>query len=81
MTPPIGSQERFNRHWLYEIHAAVAQKDPDYTHQWMFELLQEGRLADMAWAGFLKARKLGTAQIMEVLKTGHMTRSNSPLER
>jgi len=81
MTPPIGSQERFNRHWLYEIHAAVAQKDPDYTHQWMFELLQEGRLADMAWSGFLKARKLGTAQIMEVLKTGHMTRSNSPLER
>ena len=81
MTPPIGSQERFNRQWLYEIHAAAAQKDPDYTHQWLFEMLNDGRLADMAWSGFLKARKLGTAQIMEVLETGKMTRSNSPLER
>jgi len=81
MTPPIGSQERFNRQWLYEIQAAVAQKDPDYTHQWLFEMLNDGRLADMAWSGFLKARKLGTAKIMEVLELGTMTRSNSPLER
>jgi hypothetical protein len=81
MTPPIGSQERFNRQWLYEIHAAVAQKDPDYTHQWLFEMLDDGRIADMAWSGFLKARKLGTVKIMEVLETGKMTRSHSPLER
>jgi hypothetical protein len=66
---------------LYEIQAAVAQKDPDYTHQWLFEMLNDGRLADMAWSGFLKARKLGTAKIMEVLELGTMTRSNSPLER
>ncbi len=81
MTPSIGSQERFNRQWLYEIHAAVAQKDPDYTHQWLFEMLNDGHIADMAWSGFLKARKLGTTKIMEVLETGKMTRSNSPLER
>jgi hypothetical protein len=35
----------------------------------------------MAWSGFLKARKLGTTKIMEVLETGKMTSSNSPLER
>jgi len=81
MTPPLGSQERFNRQWLYEIHAAAAQKDTDYTHQWLFEMLNDGRLADMAWSGFLKARKLGTVKIKEVLETGQMTRSNSPLER
>ena len=81
MTPPIGSQERFNQQWLYEIHAAVGQKDPDYTHQWLFEMLNDGQIADMAWSGFLKARKLGTVKIMEVLETGKMTRSNSPLER
>jgi hypothetical protein len=81
MTPPIGSQERFNRQWLYEIHAAVAQKDPDFTHQWLFEMLNDGRMADMAWSGFLKARKLGTAKILEVLETGAMKRSDSPLER
>jgi len=81
MTPPIGSQEHFNRQWLYEIHAAVPQKDPDYTHQWLFEMLNDGRIADLAWSGFLKARKLGTIKIMEVLKTGTMTQSNSPLDR
>jgi hypothetical protein len=81
MTPPIGSQERFNRQWLYEIHAAAPQKDPDFTDQWLFEMLNAGRLADMAWSGFLKARKLGTAKIMEVLATGKMTAGKSPLER
>jgi hypothetical protein len=73
MMPSIGSQERFNRQWLYEIHTAVGQNDPDYTHQWLFEMLNNGHIADMAWSGFLKARKLGTARIMEVLETGKMT--------
>jgi hypothetical protein len=81
MTPSIGSQERFNRQWLYEIHAGMEQKDPDFTHHWLFEMLNDGHIADMAWSGFLKARKLGAARIMEVLETGKMTRSNSPLER
>jgi len=81
MTPTIGSQERFNRQWLNEIHAGMEQKDPDYTHQWLFESLNNGHIADMAWSGFLKARKLGTTKIMEVLETGKMTSSNSPLER
>jgi hypothetical protein len=81
MTPAIGSQERFNQQWLYEIHAGMEQKDPDFTHQWLFEMLNDGHIADMAWSGFLKARKLGTAKIMEVLETGTMTRNNSPLER
>lgn len=81
MTPTIGSQERFNRQWLFEIHAGMKQEDPEFTEQWLYDLLQNGTIADMAWSGFLKARKLGTAKIMEVLRTGTMTRSNSPLER
>lgn len=81
MTPTIGSQERFNRQWLHEIHAGMRQENPDFTHQWLFEMLNDGHIADMAWSGFLKARKLGTLKIMEVLETGKMTRSNSPLER
>jgi hypothetical protein len=47
----------------------------------LFEMLNDGHIADMAWSGFLKARKLGTARIMEVPETGKMPRSNSPLER
>lgn len=81
MTPTIGSQEKFNRQWLHEIHAGMRQENPDYADQWLFDLLNDGIIADMAWSGFLKARKLGTRKIMEVLKTGTMTRSHSPLER
>ncbi|MEW5798882.1 MAG: hypothetical protein AB1728_07720 [Bacteroidota bacterium] len=81
MTPTIGAQERFNRQWLFEIHAGMKQENPDYTDQWLYDLLDNGTLADMAWSGFLKARKLGTEKILEILKTGTMTRSHSPLER
>ncbi len=81
MTPTIGAQERFNRQWLHEIHAGMRQENPDYTEQWLYDLLENGTIADMAWSGFLKARKLGTEKISEVLRTGTMTRSNSPLER
>lgn len=81
MTPTIGAQERFNRQWLFEIHAGMRQENPDYTDQWLYDLLENGTFADMAWSGFLKARKLGTVKILEILNTGTMTRSHSPLER
>lgn len=81
MTPTIGSQEKFNRQWIHEIHAGMRQENPDFTDQWLFDLLDNGLIAEMAWSGFLKARKLGTQKILEVLETGTLIRSNSPLER
>jgi hypothetical protein len=53
MTPTIGSQEKFNRKWLFEIQAGIKQENPDYTDQWLYELLEKGILAEMAWSGFL----------------------------
>ncbi len=81
MTPSIGSQESFNKKWLMEIHAGLMQENPDYTDQWLFDLINRGVLAEMAWAGFLKARKLGTSRIIEVLKTGRLTPDESPVLR
>ncbi len=81
MTPALGSQETFNRNWLLDIHAGIRQENPDYTHQWLLDLLNKGRLAEAAWSGFLKARKLGTYRIIEVLQTGSMKRELSPIER
>jgi hypothetical protein len=81
MTPTIGSQEKFNRKWLFEIQAGIMQDNPDYTDQWLTELLNKGILAEMAWSGFLKARKLGTYKILEVLRTGKMTYTQSPVLR
>jgi hypothetical protein len=81
MTPTIGSQEKFNRRWLFEVQAGMRQENPDYTDHWLWDAVRDGRMAEMAWDGFLKARKLGAQKILEVLTTGRHTRSDSPLER
>jgi hypothetical protein len=81
MSPVIGSQEKFNRKWLREIQAALKQENPDYTDQWLFDLLNRGTLAESAWDGFLKARKLGTFKIKQVLKNGFLEKENDPVLR
>jgi hypothetical protein len=81
MCPPLGAQEKFNKKWLMEIQAGFPQDDPRCADEWLFDLLDGGRLAEAAWSGFLKARKCGTYKIMEILQTGTMTRDPSPLKR
>lgn len=81
MTPPIGSQEKFNTKYLYEVQAGIKQENPDYTDQWLFEYLEKGRLAEAAWSGFLKVRKLGTYKIIELLKNGKIIHEDSPVLR
>lgn len=81
MTPSIGSQEKFNAKWLYEIQAGIRQENPDFADQWLFSLLKKGLLADAAWAGFLKARKLGNYKIREVLETGTIKQNTSTVLR
>lgn len=82
MAPPIGTHEELNRCWLREIHAGVDQSGPlRYTHEWLFDLLENGRLAEAAWDGFLKVRKLGTYKIEELVRTGACCEGNSPLEQ
>jgi hypothetical protein len=81
MAPPIGAQEVFNERWLGEIDAAVRELDPDYTDQWLFDLLHEGDLAEAAWSGFLKAHKLGTYNIMAIVAIGRMPRESSLVMR
>ncbi len=81
MSPYIGAQELYNQKWLLEIQAAFPQQDPEYTDEWLYDLLNAGRLAECSWDGFLKARKYGTYKIEEILRTGTMTREGSPLKR
>ncbi len=81
MTPTIGSQEKFNRKWLLEVGAGMRQDKPEYANEWLFDLLSNGRFADMAWLGFLRARKMGSYYIRDVLETGNFKRSDHPLER
>ena len=81
MAPSVGSQEVFNRRWLEEIQAGLPQNDPRYASEWIFELLEQGRFAEAAWDGFLKARKYGTYKVHEIIHTGTMARSGDPLTR
>jgi hypothetical protein len=82
MAPPIGTHEELNRCWLREIHAGVEAAGPVcFTHEWLFALRENGRLAEAAWDGFLKARKLGTYKIEELVRTGTCSEGNSPFEQ
>jgi hypothetical protein len=81
MSPIIGSQEKFNRKWLREIQAAMKQEKPDYADQWLYDLLNRGTLAESAWDGFLKARKLGTFKIRHVLEKGYLEKETDPVLR
>ena len=81
MSPIIGSQEKFNRKWLREIQAALKQENPEYTDQWLYDLLRRGTLAESAWDGFLKARKLGTFKIQKMLENGYFEKESHPVLR
>ena len=82
MAPPIGTHEEMNRRWLQEIHTGLTPPGkPEYTHEWLFDLREDGKLASAAWDGFLKARKLGTYKIEELIRTGTVSQSLHPLEQ
>jgi hypothetical protein len=79
--PPIGTHEELNRRWLEEIHAVVTPPGPvEDCAEWLGDLRKDGRLAEAAWDGFLKARKLGTYKIERLIRTGEFKEGASPLE-
>ena len=68
MSPALGSQEQRNREWLLEVQAGIDQLSPQHTEVWLMDMLEAGKLADAAWAGFRRVRKLGTYAIIDILK-------------
>ncbi len=67
IAPPIGSQEDFNQEWLFKLGSGINQKNPKYTNQWLFDLLEAGWFAEAAMDGFIEAEKLGTYNIQSCL--------------
>jgi len=68
LTPPIGSQEDFNRKWLLTIGSGTDQEDVRYTDQWLYDWLDSGWFAEAAMEGFLEAPKFGTYNIAKVIE-------------
>lgn len=67
MAPPIGSQEKFNSLWLQSVGGGVPMGDPRYTNEWLFDWLQSGGLARMAWSGYVEAPTHGAYRIEDVV--------------
>lgn len=70
IAPTIGSQEDFNRRWLEAVGAGIDQEDPRYAHQWLFDWLESGWLAEAAMEGFLDAPNAGTYRIEQCVFEG-----------
>jgi hypothetical protein len=81
IAPTIGSQEDKNQKWLMDKGCALPQYTPLLAAEWLQDMLKEGILAEKAFNGFIKNRKLGVYKIEEVLKTGTMKRETDPLKR
>ncbi|MEK7665674.1 MAG: hypothetical protein AAB337_02225 [Patescibacteria group bacterium] len=67
IAPPIGSQEKFNSIWLQYVGGGVPMGDPRYTNEWLFDWLNSGGLARMAWSGYIEAPTHGAYRIEEIV--------------
>lgn len=70
IAPPLGSQEDFNKRWILHTGAGVEQDNPAYAHQWLYDLLFGGDLAEMAMQGFVEMKVLGAYNIEKII-SGH----------
>lgn len=68
IAPPIGSQEEFNMRWLVKSGFGIMQEDPSYCHQWLFDWLQRGYLAEAAMQGFIEGERFGVMKIKSILE-------------
>jgi hypothetical protein len=81
MAPTLGAQEDKNRRWLSDKSCALTQYNPTQAAEWLDDIIRDGILAEKAFNGFVKNRKLGYYKIKEFLKTGTLIRQTDPLLR
>ncbi|MEM4710316.1 MAG: hypothetical protein QXL18_00010 [Candidatus Woesearchaeota archaeon] len=67
IAPPIGAHEESNKEWLEHIGSGFVQKNPEHVNEWLFYWLEDGRLADAAFQGFMDAPLMGTYNIEDVV--------------
>lgn len=67
LAPTIGAQEESNSKWLLKMGSGIPQSDPKYSHQWLFDLINSGWLAEAAMQGFIEAEKMGTFNIEKII--------------
>ena len=70
IAPTVGAQEEFNRAWLHQIGAGFEQEDPRYTHEWLFDWLNSGWLAQAAMEGLMNAPRNGAYHVEDIVLRG-----------
>lgn len=68
IAPPIGAHENFNLEWLSHMGSGYVEENPEFTADWLFYWLQDGRLAQAAWQGWQEAPIMGTYNIEKIIK-------------
>lgn len=64
---PIGFQEDYNKDWLIKMGAGIKSGDPRYVHEWLFDWINNGYLAQAAMNGFLNVERMGTYNIEKIV--------------
>jgi len=67
IAPTIGSQEDFNKEWLLKLGSAILQENPNYTNEWLFDLLKSGWFAEASMQGFVEGEKRGVFNIEKII--------------
>ena len=67
MAPTVGSQEDFNHRWITQMAGGMDQFDPKYTNEWLFDWINSGALARMAWNGYIEAPTHGAYRIEDIV--------------
>jgi hypothetical protein len=63
ISEPLGSQEVFNREWLISIGAGIDSLNPECVDEWLFDWINDGRLAKASINAYLYAEHKGVKNI------------------
>jgi hypothetical protein len=67
ISPPVGSQEDFNKLWLIDVGGGIEQYEAATCNEWLQDWIDAGGLARMAWNGYIEAPTHGAYRIQSIV--------------
>lgn len=67
IAPALGSQEEYNQGWLEINGAGVVECDPSLAHEWLFEWLASGTLANAAMNAYTHGERHAVETITDIV--------------
>ena len=67
LSSPIGSQEVQNQEWLLKIGSGIKQLNPEFSHEWILDFINQGLFAEAAMQGYVEMERNGTANIASLV--------------